>query len=162
MLARVIAVAVAGAFVFAPPVLADEIEVEEEIMIEPERMVQPVSAAPAPRVELSTRAIAAGIGLRWGRGSLWFRGEEHAFSVMGVSVGDVGFSSMSAIGEVRNLNAVSDLAGRYVALEVGAAAGVGASALTMRNEKGVVITLRSEVRGVRLTLAGEGLAIALR
>jgi hypothetical protein len=31
----------------------------------------------------------------------------------------------------------------------------------MRNEKGVVITLESDVKGVQLTLGGQGLAVEL-
>ena len=61
-----------------------------------------------------------------------------------------------------NLTNLADFEGRYLAVGAGAAAGVGASALTMRNEKGVVISVKSSLRGGRLTLGPEGLRIALK
>ena len=69
---------------------------------------------------------------------------------------------VSASGGVDNLDDISDFEGRYVALEAGAAAGVGVSTLTMRNEKGVVITLDSNVKGAQLTLGAQGLSVELR
>jgi hypothetical protein len=162
VIGRVIAVVVAVSFVSLTAVHADEVEMEEEIVIEKEMIMAPVSAAPPPRVELTSKAIAAGIGLRWGQGNLWFEGEEYAFSVKGLSVGDLGASRVSAIGDVQNLNDVSDFAGRYVALQAGVAAGVGVSTVTMRNEKGVVISLRGDLQGLQLTLGGEGLTISIQ
>ncbi len=161
MIGRVIAVLVAVSFVSLTAVRADEIEVEAEIMIEQE-VVAPVSAAPPPRVEFTSNVVAAGIGLRWGQGSLWLDGETHLFSVKGLSVGDLGISRGNAIGDVQNLHDLSDFAGRYVAIQAGAAAGIGVSKVTMRNDKGVVITLRGDLQGVQLTLGGEGLTIAMQ
>ena len=162
MIGRVIAVVVAVSFVSLTAVRADEVEVEEEIMIETEMIVAPVSAAPPPRVQLTSKVVAAGIGLRWGQGSLWFDGETHLFSVKGLSVGDLGISRVNAIGDVQNLHNLSECAGRYVAIQAGAAAGIGVSKVTMRNDKGVVITLRGDLQGVQLTLGGEGLTIAMQ
>ena len=82
--------------------------------------------------------------------------------VRGMSVGDLGISRISAEGGVANLENVEDFAGHYVAVEAGAAAGKGRSALTMRNGNGVVITLESELEGLQLTLGASGLDIELR
>jgi hypothetical protein len=49
-----------------------------------------------------------------------------------------------------------------VAVEAAAAIGKGASALTMRNEHGVVITLDSRLTGAQLTLGAQGLDIELQ
>ena len=78
------------------------------------------------------------------------------------SLGDLGVSRIDAEGVVANLEDVSDFAGRYVAVEAGAAAGKGVSTLTMRNEKGVVITLESNLTGAQLTLGGQALEIELQ
>ncbi|MBW2267681.1 MAG: hypothetical protein JRH16_03815 [Deltaproteobacteria bacterium] len=122
----------------------------------------PVTAAPPAFVELQSRTIAAGIGARIGEGSLLVDGQEHAFSLRGISLGDLGVSRMSALGPVENLTSIEDFAGTYVAVEAGAAMGKGIATLTMRNEHGVVITLESDVRGVQLTLAGQALSIELK
>jgi hypothetical protein len=147
--------------------MADDIGGEEVIVIEEEEAVvmaaeEPVSAPPPPFVELQSTAIGAGIGARFGEGTLLVAGEEHPFSLTGVSLGDLGVSRISASGPVENLDDVSDFEGRYLAVEAGAAAGVGVSSITMRNDKGVVIRLESDVKGLQLTLGAEGLDVELR
>ena len=122
---------------------------------------KPVSAPPPAWVELERRSIAPGIGISWGDGTVTFEGHPHAFSVKGLSIGDLGASKLSGLGNVQNLERIEDFAGTYMAVEAGIAAGPGASAMTMRNEHGVVITLRSDVRGAQLKLGPEGLRIVL-
>ena len=102
-----------------------------------------------------------GIGLQWGEGTLQFEGRNHGFSVKGLSVGDVGAARSLALGEVHNLHDLDDFEGNYVAVEAGAAAGSGKSALAMRNAKGVVITVTSDEEGGRLQLGPQGLRIAI-
>ncbi len=128
----------------------------EAAVVEP-----PVTAAPPAFVELQSRTIAAGIGARIGDGTLLVDGQQHAFSLRGISLGDIGASSMTALGPVQNLTSIEDFAGTYLAIEAGAAAGNGVATLMMRNEHGVVITLESDVRGVQLTLGGQALTIEL-
>jgi hypothetical protein len=134
-----------------PPAAMEPVVVKEEV----------VTAPPPPFVELERKSIAAGIGISWGGGTLTFEGRPYAFSVKGLSLGDLGASRTSALGDVRNLESLADFAGHYVAVGAGAAAGPGAGAIAMRNEKGVVITLRSDIEGVQLSLGPEGLTIAL-
>jgi len=147
--------------------LADDIGSDTVIQIEEENIVmeepeQPVTAPPPPYVELESTAIAAGLGARIGKGNLLVGGEEHPFKVTGVSLGDLGISRISAEGPVDNLDDLSLFDGHYVAVEAGAAAGVGASTLKMRNEHGVVITLESSLKGFQLTLGAQGLDIELQ
>jgi hypothetical protein len=143
---------------------ADDIGDDTVIQIQQETAVmeEPVSAPPPPYVELESTAIAAGLGARFGGGTLLVAGQEYAFELKGLSVGDVGISRLSAEGTVENLADASDFAGHYVAVEAGVAAGKGVSALTMRNEKGVVIHLVSDVTGLQLTLGAQGLDVELR
>ena len=162
---RITAIACALTFVPLAVALADEPGAGDVIMIEKEAAVvaeEPVSAPPPPFVELESTAIAAGIGARFGEGTLLVAGQEHPFTVKGLTLGDLGVSRISASGGVENLGDISDFEGHYVALEAGAAAGVGASTLTMRNENGVVITLDSDVKGAQLTLGAQGLSVELR
>ncbi len=166
MIRRITAIACALTFVPLAAALADEPGAGDVIIIEQEAAVvvveEPVSAPPPPFVELESTAIAAGIGARFGEGTLLVAGEEHPFTLKGLTLGDVGFSRISASGGVENLNDVSDFEGHYVALEAGAAAGVGVSTVTMRNENGVVITLNSNIKGAQLTLGAQGLSVELR
>jgi hypothetical protein len=162
---RITALSFALSLVPLAGALADDVGGGEVIMIEKQTAVavieEPVTAPPPPFVELESMAIGAGIGARFGGGTLLVAGEEHPFTLKGVSLGDLGVSRISASGLVENLNDVSDFEGNYLAVEAGAAAGKGVSTLTMRNSKGVVITLDSDVKGVQLTLGAEGLNLDL-
>ena len=59
--------------------------------------------------------LVLGAGVNWGDGKLKFRGKEYVFSVKGLSLIDVGFTSVSAKGNVYDLKRVSDFDGTYVA-----------------------------------------------
>nr|MBS0021515.1 hypothetical protein [Gammaproteobacteria bacterium] len=125
-----------------------------------------VSVEPAPEVsgevELESKAVALGIGYQWGSGTLtMYDGSVHEFKVSGLSVVDVGFSTVKASGQVYKLTDPKDFAGTYLAGTAGGALGKGGSVMTMRNSKGVVMRLQSKQEGARLTLAGEGLTIKL-
>ena len=175
MLARII---FSGLVVFAlsAPAVADVGAGDEEIVVPraapppapppapaapPPPVEQPVTAAPPPFVEFERSSLAAGIGFQWGAGELSFEGRRYGFSVQGLSVADIGASKMAGEGHVKNLERIEDFAGTYVAVEAGAAAGIGAGAIAMRNEHGVVITVASDVRGAQLTLGPQGLRISL-
>ena len=131
-------------------------------MVEPVVVQQPQVVAPPPAfVELQRSSIGAGIGISWGHGSLSFEGNSYAFSLKGLSVGDVGAAKILAEGRVENMENLADFAGTYVAIEAGGAAGKGGSAVTMMNEHGVTINLASTREGFGLTLGAQGFAIAL-
>ena len=165
MIARITAIAFALTLVPFAGALADDVGGDDVIVVEEQTAVviaeEPVSAPPPPYLELQQTAIAAGIGARFGGGTLLVEGQEHPFTVKGLALGDLGFAKVEAEGYVQNLNDVSDIEGTYVAVEAGAAAGKGVSTVTMRNDKGVVITLTSAVEGVQLTLGAAGMSVTL-
>ncbi len=164
MIRRVIATCAVLGLVLAPAAWADDIGAGDEIVIEEEVIVEvvaPVTAPPPPWVSIQTTTIGAGVGVSWGDGLLSFEGEQHPFSVTGLSLGDFGFAVELAEGQVQNLNALADFEGRYLAVAAGGAAGIGGSVIAMRNGHGVVINVRSEMEGVALSLGAEGLTITL-
>jgi hypothetical protein len=129
---------------------------------EPAPVPAPVAAAPPAWVELETTTIAAGIGFSWGGGTLAYEGRDYEFELKGMSLVDLGASTSISVGDVHNLENLADFEGSYVAVQAAGAAGSGASAITMRNENGVVISLHSELKGVQLALATHGLKINLK
>ena len=126
------------------------------------RAEKPVASAPAPFIKLESRSLAALVGVSWGKGTLSFAGQEHAFSLRGLSLGHIGVSLTDGLGDVYNLETLEDFEGTYVAVEIAAAAGIGASTTRMRNENGVAIELRADLLGVELALATQGFSIRLR
>jgi hypothetical protein len=47
-------------------------------------------------VKLSGGVVAAGVGYKWGRGTLSYQGQQLKFCIRGLSVGDVGIANLSA------------------------------------------------------------------
>jgi Cu/Ag efflux protein CusF len=123
-----------------------------------------VSVLPSPEVsgtvEIESKAVAIGIGFQWGGGTLtMYDGSTHEFKLKGLSVLDVGVSSVSAVGEVYKLTDPKDFTGTYFAGQAGGALVGGGASIVMKNKKGVVMRLESKQKGVRLTLAPEGISV---
>jgi hypothetical protein len=117
---------------------------------------------PSGTVNISSKAVAIGVGVTWGDGTLNYGGKGYTFSVTGLSVVDLGISNITSTGEVFNLNTVADFAGNYAAGEAGAAIAGGPTDVIMKNEHGVVLRLHGTQQGVRFTLAPQGVAIKLK
>jgi hypothetical protein len=117
---------------------------------------------PSGTITLSSKSVAIGIGVQWGDGVLKFKGKEYKFEINGLSLIDVGVSSITATGHVYHLTNVSDFAGTYVAAEVGIALGAGGGAQAMKNQNGVTMKLTSTKAGIKFKLAPEGVKIQLK
>src|ERR1700742_2114204 len=59
-------------------------------------------------------AVAVGIGFQWGNGTLTYQGRQYPFRLNGLSVLDVGASSVTGSGTVHNLHKIADFSGNYV------------------------------------------------
>lgn len=126
-----------------------------------------ISVKPAPEVsgtvEMTTTTLAIGVGVQWGSGTFtMYDGTSHDLKISGLTVVDIGISKAEAKGEVYNLVEAKDLEGTFVAGEAGGSLVGGGSVITMKNENGVVMKLKSTQKGARLTLAGEGLTVTLQ
>lgn len=125
-----------------------------------------VSVEPAPKVSgtvtMKIKAVALGVGVEWGKGTLtMYDGTSHEFKVGGLTVLDAGISGLEATGEVYDLVEAKDIEGAFFAGEAGAALVAGGSEIAMKNTNGVVMKLKTSQKGLRVTLAGEGLKITL-
>ena len=112
-------------------------------------------------LEISSKTIAIGIGVNWGNGILKFQGKDYKFKVNGLSVVDLGISSVSAAGDVYNLKSISDFAGNYSGGGAAIAVAGGSGIQELTNQKGVKIKIKSTKQGVQLKLAPEGVKIEL-
>jgi hypothetical protein len=83
-------------------------------------------------VKLSGGVLAAGIGYKWGHGTLYYQGQELKFCIRGLSVGDVGAANLAAEGAVFNLKSLDDFPGKYFALSGGFAIARGESAAILK------------------------------
>lgn len=114
------------------------------------------------KVTLETTAIALGVGVTWGDGTLVYRGKQYKFTIKGLDVGDLGVSKVSAKGEVVDLKKVEDFEGKYAAAAAGGAAGRGAGTAALVNQNGVKMTLMATGEGVRWVVASAGVEIKLK
>jgi hypothetical protein len=117
---------------------------------------------PSGKVAIESTSIAAGVGVSWGDGTLRFKGKEYQFSIEGMTLVDVGISKASAVGDVYDLKDVSQFEGTYVAGEAGFALAGGMGGMSLRNQNGVVMHLRSVTQGAKLQLGPSGLTIKLK
>jgi len=117
---------------------------------------------PSGTVEIATTSVAAGVGVVWGDGTLHYQNANYVFSVQGLSVVDVGVSSITTTGEVFDLKNPEDLAGNYVAGAAGIALAGGADDVVMQNDHGVVLRLHGMEKGLRFQLGAQGVSIKLK
>jgi hypothetical protein len=116
---------------------------------------------PDASLKLTEGQVALGIGWSWGKGVLTYKGKHYPFKVDGISVGDVGVTEAKAEGEVYNLKKLSNFTGSFTAAAAEATLALGAGAVAMKNENGVVVHLYPKTKGVNLKLAAEGVKFTL-
>jgi hypothetical protein len=117
---------------------------------------------PSGTIEIASTSVAAGVGVVWGDGTLHYRDANYGFSIQGLSVVDVGISSITTTGEVFDLKNPEDLAGNYVAGAAGLALAGGGDGIIMQNDRGVVLRLHGTEKGLRFQLGAQGVSIKLK
>jgi len=111
-------------------------------------------------VSVDMTTVAAGVGASWGSGVLRFQGQRHLFKIEGLSVGNVGVATISAVGNVYNMTSLSQFAGNYAAIGAGVTLAGGAAGLRMQNQSGVIINLYAVQQGVQLNIGPQGFTIS--
>jgi hypothetical protein len=117
---------------------------------------------PDATLQLSAGSVALGIGYTWGNGVLTYLGKEYPFSVSGLSVIDVGVSSVEVKGSVYNLKKLEDFNGNYSGVTAGATVAGGAEASSIQNQNGVMINLVSTTQGLQFKLSVDGVKLTLK
>ena len=112
-------------------------------------------------VKLTGGVVAAGIGYKWGHGTLNFQGRQFKFCVRGLAIGDAGIVNVEAQGNVYNLKELEDFPGRYFALSGGFAIARGESGAILKNKRGVMMEFEMLETGVRFNMSATRLRISL-
>ena len=122
-------------------------------------------SGPDATLRLSGGSFALGIGFRWGSGTLSYKGKDYPIKVNGLSIGKVGMTGVSAIGEVFNLKHLQDFNGHY---NVGAQGtrGVtiakGKAGTLMTNQAGVIVRLAATQTGLDVNATGGGVDMQIQ
>ena len=124
----------------------------------------PAMAADKPDGTITFKGggVALIAGVRWGGGTLRYKGKDYPVQVSGLSVGEVGANKYDARGEVYHLTKVSDIEGTYAAGAGGITVGAGVGGIQMQNGAGVVIHATATSAGLDLKLGPSGLTIKLK
>lgn len=100
------------------------------------------------------------IGGSVGGGELTFNGKKYPFKIGGLSLGaNIGVSKMSAVGGVYDLTDISKFPGTYVKLDGSVALGGGVGNMTLKNEHGVIMTLKGTTEGLQLNVGASGVQV---
>jgi len=123
------------------------------------------SAAQAATCSISFSVLKAGwfIGGSAGNGVLRCGRQSYPISIGGISAGFVfGASETRFSGRATFPRSPYDVAGVYGAAGAGAAIGVGAQAIVLRNEKGATLSLVGRQVGLQVNADLSGLSISMR
>ena len=123
------------------------------------------SAAQAATCSISFSVLKAGwvIGGSAGNGVLRCGRQSYPISIGGISAGFVfGASETRFSGRASFPRSPYDVAGVYGAAGAGAAIGVGAQAIVLRNEKGATLSLVGRQVGLQVNADLSGLSISMR
>lgn len=96
-----------------------------------------------------------------GGGKLQYQGKTYSFTIGGLGVGGIGVTQIDAVGEVYNLNKLSDFTGAYGQARTGLTIGenVMKSGFWLENPAGVYIRLEAKRKGVALSLGLDAIYI---
>jgi hypothetical protein len=120
------------------------------------------SVRPDATLQLSSGAVAAGVGISWGKGTLTYKGKQYPVSVGGLSLGKVGITKVTASGEVYNLKKLQDFEGNYTSATADVTLAGGHSGVTMKNQNGVLVVIHETSKGVDLTIGASGVDMKLK
>lgn len=120
------------------------------------------AADPEPSGTLTLKETEVGLllGGDWGKGTLTLNGKEHPFKMTGAKVGGIGITVAEVSGSVYKLNAIEDFYGTYFKAEAGITGVEGKEGSWVKNSKGVTLHLKSDSKGLALSIGVEGLEIS--
>lgn len=127
------------------------------------RMISPdeVAGEPDATVDFEASQMRLILGGSSGKGTLHYQGKDHTFTMKGGSIGGVGVSSVEGTGLVYKMKKLSDFAGNYTGVGIGAALVKGSGASTFQNSKGVVVSTKVKTTGVAMNLGMGGVVVKL-
>ena len=125
-------------------------------------MTQAPSTPPSATVRITEWSAAYYASAAAGKGTLYYNGGRHHFSISGGGVGGSGAQKVSATGKVYNLNRLSDFSGTYHGVSRGLTLIEGQMHAKLTNQNGVVMYLAGQTEGLASSLGAQAFEVNLK
>ena len=124
-------------------------------------MTQAPSTAPSATVRIREWSAAYYAQAETGKGTLYFNGQSHHFTISGGGVGGSGAQKVSATGKVFNLHRLSDFSGTYHGISRGLTLINGQMHAKLTNQNGVTMYLAGQTEGLASSLGAQAFEVNL-
>jgi len=124
-------------------------------------MTQAPSTTPSATVRIQEWSAAYYAQAETGKGTLYFNGGRHHFTISGGGVGGSGAQKVSATGKVYNLNRLSDFNGTYHGVARGLTLIEGQMHAKLTNQNGVTMYLAGQTEGLASSLGAQAFEVSL-
>jgi hypothetical protein len=124
-------------------------------------MTQAPSTPPSATVRIREWSAAYYGSAATGKGTLYYHGRSHHFTISGAGVGGMGGQKISATGKVYNLNNLSDFSGTYHGISRGLTLIEGKMHAKLTNGNGVTMYLAGETEGVASSMGAQAFEVNL-
>jgi len=96
-----------------------------------------------------------------GKGTLYYNGQRHHFTISGLGAGGMGGQKVSATGKVYNLNNLRDFSGTYRGVSGGLTLIEGKMHAKLTNGNGVVMYIAGETEGLASSMGVQAFEVSL-
>ena len=124
-------------------------------------MTQAPSTTPSATVSIQEWSAAYYAQAESGKGTLYFNGGRHRFTISGGGLGGSGVQKVSATGKVFNLNRLSDFSGTYHGISRGLTLIEGKMHAKLTNGNGVVMYLAGATEGLASSMGVQAFEVTL-
>ena len=124
-------------------------------------MTQAPSTTPSATVSIREWSAAYYGQAVAGKGTLYYNGGSHRFTISGAGVGGSGVQKVSATGKVFNLNNLSSFSGTYHGVSRGLTLIEGKMHAKLTNQNGVVMYIAGQTEGLASSLGAQAFEVNL-
>jgi hypothetical protein len=124
-------------------------------------MTQAPSTPPSATVKIQEWSAAYYASAAAGKGTLYYNGQRHHFTISGGGLGGAGGQKISATGKVYNLNNLSSFSGTYHGISRGLTLIEGKMHAKLTNGNGVVMYLAGETEGLASSMGAQAFEVNL-
>jgi hypothetical protein len=124
-------------------------------------MTQAPTTPPSATVRIREWSAAYYGSAAAGKGTLYYNGRRHHFTISGLGIGGMGVQRISATGKVYNLNNLSQFSGTYHGISTGLTLIEGKMHAKLTNGSGVVMYLAAETEGIASSIGARAFEVSL-